>query len=146
MHQKGDDRPKRRLPDATCETTYVTLVLLSEGPDPSTVSGALHVEPTDQWRRGDQRHGVPARRNGWLLSSQDAVESRDVRGHMTWVLDQVPDDPTAFDEFRRGGWTTTVSCYWLSASGHGGPMLDPAQTRKLAALELPILFDVYFTR
>ena len=36
-----------------------------------------------------------------------------------------------------------IFCYWLSASGQGGPTLSPDLMRRLAEAELEIGFDVY---
>ncbi len=36
-----------------------------------------------------------------------------------------------------------IFCYWLSADGHGGPILSPAMMRRLGQLELEVGFDIY---
>ncbi len=36
-----------------------------------------------------------------------------------------------------------IFCYWLSQSGHGGPIVSPAQMGRLAALNIELGFDIY---
>jgi len=39
----------------------------------------------------------------------------------------------------------TVSCYWISRYGQGGPTLPSAQMERLAELKFELLFDIYDT-
>ena len=36
-----------------------------------------------------------------------------------------------------------ISCFWVSASHHGGPVLSPKEMRILADLDIEIWFDYY---
>ena len=36
-----------------------------------------------------------------------------------------------------------ISCYWVSAFGHGGPVLSPDIMKRLAAFGLGVSFDFY---
>jgi hypothetical protein len=83
---------------------------------------------------------LPAR---WFLSSEDSVESGDIRRHIDWILEQIADKSDVFVALRDAGGTADVSCYWATASGHGGPSLWPRQMAILASLGLEIWFDVY---
>ncbi|MEM9645577.1 MAG: hypothetical protein AAF989_11350 [Planctomycetota bacterium] len=67
-----------------------------------------------------------------------------MRRHLDFVLDQVDGKTDALAWIRRSGGTADVMCYWVSASGQGGPSLLPVQSSKLARLNLEIWFDVYF--
>jgi len=33
--------------------------------------------------------------------------------------------------------------YWISKQGHGGPTISPAQSKRLAELDLELFFDFY---
>jgi hypothetical protein len=41
------------------------------------------------------------------------------------------------------GCKMDISCFWVSASGHGGPSVRPDQMGELARLNLELWFDVY---
>jgi hypothetical protein len=47
-------------------------------------------------------------------------------------------------ELQQEGARTDVFCYWVSASGQGGPRLLPSTMGRLAQLGLEVGFDVYF--
>lgn len=128
----------------TCEETYATLRIYPGEFDPDEVTRRLGIDPTEVQRVGE-RHGRTTRKtNGWFLRSQDRVESRDARRHIDWLLDQLEPAANALSELRASGAEVDISCYWLSASGHGGPSVSPRQTKRLSALDLDCWFDVYF--
>jgi hypothetical protein len=83
--------------------------------------------------------------NGWFLSSEDKVASKDVRRHLDWLLDLIwPARLPLADLQQTSGVKIDVNCVWWSASGHGGPTLWPEQMGRLAELGLECGFDVYF--
>ena len=45
---------------------------------------------------------------------------------------------------RRDGARISVSCFWTSAHGHGGPIVGVTQMKALAELGLDLELDVYF--
>ncbi len=133
----------------TCEATYATLRIYSGDKDPDEVSRVLGLEPTSLQRRGGIRNPhdhrpVRIKLNGWFLCSQGEVASRDSRRHLDWILERIGPLQDALGHLRDDGSQLRVSCYWLSSSGHGGPVLSPEQMRKLADLGLECWFDVYF--
>lgn len=85
----------------------------------------------------------PAMLNAWFLSSDNHVESRDVRRHIDWVLDQIVGASAAVLDLQKQGCAMELSCYWASAVGHGGPLISPLQMRKLVMLNLELGFDIY---
>ena len=129
----------------TCERTYATLRIYPESLDPAEVTKRLRIEPTDWQRRGESRKpgSRPAKLHGWFLSSDGEVESRDVRLHLDWLLSHIAPQADAILALQREGCRMDVSRYWVSASGHGGPSVRPAQMGELARLGLELWFDVY---
>jgi hypothetical protein len=95
-------------------------------------------------RHGEWRHGSPARHDAWLLDSK-AVDSKDVRRHLDWILDQLTARRLALHDLVLRGAKVDIFCYWLSATSHGGPTISTGQTKKLADLGIDLSFDVYFT-
>jgi hypothetical protein len=133
---------------STCSETFVSLRVLPGELGVPSVSSALGLEPTQaqvhrpraESQSGRATAAVPA---GWFLSSKGLVESKDVRRHLDWLLDQLIPKAEALQRLRSRGAIIDVSCYWVSAHGHGGPALSAAQSAKLATLELDLWFDVY---
>ena len=128
----------------TCKKTYATLRIYHDALEPEVVSSRLVLEPSKSQRKG-QTLGPNrvARLGGWFLSSQDQVNSKDVRRHIAWILDHMAGSKDEFLKLQDEGYETDLFCYWLSASGHGGPELDPELMQRLVSLRLPIGFDVY---
>ena len=141
----GRDVSQRRMTDyddayATCERTYATLRLYPGPIALRDVTARLRIDPTQSQISGGGRS-----LQGWFLSTEGAVESRDVRRHIDWLLDRIEPSSRELEALMREGARVDVSCYWLSASGHGGPTLSPQQMGRLARLQLDCWFDVYST-
>lgn len=126
----------------TCSTTYATLRIIGLSPD--EVTSRLGLSPTDTFVRGDVRHAAPMRHDGWFLSSKAAVDSKDARRHLDWILDQLCTQRAALRALVEQGAKIDITCYWVSARGHGGPIISATQSKKLAELEVDVSFDVYF--
>lgn len=126
----------------TCSTTYATLRIIGLSPDEVTLR--LGLSPTDSFVRGDVRNAAPMRHDGWFLSSKDAVDSKDVRRHLDWILDQLATQRDALRVLVDHGAKIDITGYWVSAHGHGGPIISAVQLKKLADLEIDVSFDVYF--
>jgi len=131
----------------TCAETYATLRIYPGDLDPSSVTERLAIEPSTWQRRGESQRimGVPkvATINGWFLSSEGRIVSRDSRRHLDWLLDQIAAKAPSLRSLRDEGSRIDICCKWLSASGHGGPTLSPTQMRRLAELDLELWFDIY---
>jgi len=134
---------------ATCLRTYATLCVYPEGIDPTEITKRLGLEPSTWQRRGElsrRTDGGPpslAPLDGWFLSSKDRVDSRDSRRHLDWLLDRLKPQSDVLLRLQDQGCRMTVSCYWLSRYGHGGPTLPSLQMKRLADLNLELLFDFY---
>jgi len=132
---------------ATCVDTYATLCIYHDDLNPDAITKALGLEPSSSHRRGDVRNPkrpIPHRTGAWLLSTEGAVTSRDVRFHIDWLLERLQSKQTALSRLKTDGYQLVISCYWLSARGHGGPMIDPEAMRSIGELGLQLSFDVYF--
>ena len=129
----------------TCQRTYATFRVYPASLDPADVTARLGIEPSDWQRRCESRKpgGRPAKLHGWFLSSDGVVKSRDVRRHLDWLLSRIAPRAAAIHALRSDGCRMDVSCFWVSASGHGGPSVLPAQMGPLVQLGLELWFDVY---
>jgi hypothetical protein len=106
------------------------------------VTEALSVRPSETQVENAGAGGN--RPHGWFLCSEGNVASRDVRRHLAWCLEQLATHPAELAELRARGAVADVFCYWVSASGHGGPTISPLQAAMLADLQLECGFDIYF--
>ena len=131
---------------ATCKATFATFRLYHPDLDAGAITAKLGVQPTRTQLRGvaPRDGGRVAVTGGWFLSSEESVSSRDVRRHLDWVLDQLTPVAHELAALQAAGYEADVSCYWLSASGHGGPGIRPSAAAKLVSLGLEVWFDVYF--
>jgi hypothetical protein len=130
----------------TCARTYATFRILHDNLDPDSVSNDLGLQPTEKWKRGitpDLNDRPPATTGGWFLTSKTAVQSRDARRHIDWLLNQMEPGAAVIERLRSAGCKTDIFCYWLSTQGHGGPMLSPGTMARLARLGLELSFDAY---
>lgn len=133
---------------ATCARTHAGLRIYHDQLDPDRVTGMLGIEPTRTQVKGQVEIRPSGREftppiGGWFLSTKGVVDSRDVRRHLDWILDRLVGRDEALQRLRAEGCRMDVFCYWLSAEGHGGPMLSPSIMRRLAELDLTIGFDIY---
>jgi hypothetical protein len=133
----------------TCARTYATLLIYPGDLDPTVVTERLGIEPSSRQRRGeavrrdDGRPGWVAPLNGWFLTTRGRLDSRDSRRHVGWLLDRVEPKAEAVRSLRQAGCRMTVSCFWLSQGGHGGPTVPVDQMRRLADLGIELWFDFY---
>jgi len=131
----------------TCERTYVTLCIRSLTVFPEEITQLLDIEPS-HWQRigespSDSTRRPPAKINGWFLTTEDIVDSRDSRRHIDWLLDQILSKKKEILELKIAGCDMNISCYWLRKSGQGGPSLHAKQIGIMSELSLPLWFDIY---
>ncbi len=133
----------------TCAETYSTFIVYSDLIDPDEVTKRLGIMPTEVCRKGHARNpGNPNsfvyKRNMWGLSTRCYIDSRDTRRHLDWLLARLSDKALEINELVRLGAEVTISAYWASASGQGGPMITPEQSSQLGELGIELWYDVYF--
>jgi hypothetical protein len=129
----------------TCRKTFAALRTFLDSVGPEVITAKLGITPTANFLKGDRHGGGKFSRkfNGWFLSSEGLVESKDTRRHIDWVISQLANHEVTLKEMRAAGFEMDISCFWLS-TGQGGPIISPAQMRELSQLELEIWWDVYF--
>lgn len=132
----------------TCAKTYATFRVYPGNMDPTSVSERLGIEPTRSLTKGELAEGSfgspkIASINAWFLGSRGEVESKDVRRHLDWLLDALTPKAEAIRALHKAGCKMDIFCYWLSRSGHGGPIISPVQMARFAELNLALGFDFY---
>lgn len=132
-----------------CERCDISLLIYTGEHDPKVVSDILGVQPTSYVRSGEKSVNSLGRTfvgkiNGWFLSSEKEVDSKDLRPHLDWLLDVLEPRRAGLAELQRlRGVTMRVNCIWWS-TGSGGPVLWPEQMIRLAQVNLECAFDLSF--
>lgn len=129
----------------TCLETHVTLRVFSKTLTPNAITHALNVEPSDSFSQGEPygKKGLLRRESGWLLTSKDAVKSRDTRRHIAWILDQFKEKIASIQQLIQSGAEIDLNCYYVSG-GQGGPTMSAEQMSALGTLGLDVCWDIYF--
>ena len=132
----------------SCERTYAELRVYSGEMAPGDVTTILGIPPTSSIGLGEEKppnsigRSIVGKLNGWFLSSESAVESKDLRRHLDWLIFKLsPLAPRLHTLQETPGVKISVNCVWWSAGGGGGPTLWPEQMRRLADLNLECSFD-----
>ncbi|WP_407659544.1 DUF4279 domain-containing protein [Massilia endophytica] len=144
----ANSKPKQGQDDdfPTCEQTYAVLRIFSDSIDPGAITELLGIQASSCFEKGESQdgRGTKRRAHGWFLSSEDAVDSRDTRRHVDWIVSRIGEKSVQLAQLQLGGAEIDISCLWLS-KGQGGPILSPPQIRELARLNVDIWWDVYFS-
>ncbi len=129
----------------TCNCTYASLcITLPEACDPVEFSHTIKIEPSRIQRKGERYAGkINNWPTAWFLSSDQAIDSRDLRRHIDWLIDQLVGKEEIIHQVQVDGGKLVLSCYWVSATGYGGPILSPWTMRRLSDLGIEIWFDFY---
>jgi hypothetical protein len=131
---------------ATCDETFATLRIYPGTIMPDEVTRELGIGPSSTEVEGQlrSRRQPPSRCNGWFLCSKGQITSRDSRRHIDWLLDRLLPVRDALLGLRDRGARMDVFCFWVSAHGHGGPMLSVKQMKGLVELDLECGYDMYY--
>jgi len=134
----------------TCERTIAELRIYGDDLEPDFVTMHLGINPSRSQKRGEIRQSFgggesQVKIGGWFLSSEQHVQSRDLRRHLDWLLAQlIPAKKEILALQEQKSIVMGVNCIWWSAFGDGGPTLWPEQMRLLADLNLECSFDISF--
>jgi hypothetical protein len=117
--------------------------------DPAAVTAAVGVNPTDVEHQGEVRRNFAGDvvgtydRGSWYLSSEGAVESKDINDHFRYLLEHLL---PARDTFVQApGGETYFDVLWKSTYLYAGtgPLIDSASIAGIAALGAGVGFDIY---
>jgi hypothetical protein len=135
----------------TCERTCAQLRIYSGSMPPAEVTRILGISPTGTVTFGEVSPPNSLGRtrtgkvNGWFLSSEQAVASRDLRNHLDWLVAMVSPAQLGLQTPQdTPGVKMYVACVWWSKEGGGGPTLWPEQMSGLARLNLECSFDFQY--
>src|SRR5688500_16478169 len=75
----------------TCDRTHASLcIYLPDTSDPNALSEKLGVQPSRTQVKGEVRNGKAKQwPTAWFLESTENVQSKELRRHINWVLEQL---------------------------------------------------------
>lgn len=128
----------------TCSKTYVTLRIYYQKINSEKLTEYLEINPTRFQNKGDKKKNhSEIEINGWFLSSNENINSKDCRRHIDYLTDLLIPIKSKLKNIVDDGGKIDFSCYWKSKNGQGGPTLSKEQFSKLAELEIELWFDIY---
>jgi hypothetical protein len=129
--------------EPACERTCAKLLIYSPVLDSRAITSILGgLEPTSDVSARKSNGRYPGRANGWFLSSEGTVLSKDLRTHLDWLLKTVwPVKSALIGLQEREGTKMYVHCPWWAHFGTGGPSLWPEQMKLLSDLNLECAID-----
>jgi len=127
----------------TCSKTYVTLRMYSDNLSPDELTEYFGIQPTKTQTKGQISKKNLIGINGWFLTTKNIIDSKDSRRHIDYLTDKLLPVKDKLQSLISDGTKIDISCFWSSASGHGGPTLSKQQLTKLADLGIEIWFDFY---
>ncbi|GKW24796.1 hypothetical protein PEC311524_23900 [Pectobacterium carotovorum subsp. carotovorum] len=134
----------------TCLECHALLAIYPGEMHPDNIGKLLNIEPTEIFAAGDEITNSIGRTrkvniSSWFLSSENNVESKDLRAHIDWIIDKLSASHSGLRELQiTSGVKMSLRCVWWSAYGDGGPVLWPEQMKALADLDLECALNIYF--
>ncbi len=130
-----------------CAQTFASLRLFGDQLQPDEVSRLLNLKPTESAPKGLETVAPSGKSRisptgRWILESQEHVHSTDSQDHIAWLLDQL-DKSGAVPCKIPGVGRADICCFWLGATGNGGPEFSPEVLGRLAKYQLTLSLDIY---
>jgi hypothetical protein len=122
----------------------VSLRIVSDVIDPVGIGKKLGLEPTKTHVKGSlrsTRHSATWPSSLWLLNSPLSDQS-DMADHIRYFLDLLAARVHALEALT-ANCKIDLFCGFSSGNGQGGFALDPHTLSRLAALKIPVVFDLY---
>jgi hypothetical protein len=135
-----------------CRSTWATFRLLGDRLITDEVTRRTGIEPTFASDKGALRSTgrkkksktITQRTGAWYLSSEGQLQTTSVERHLIWLLDQIePARETFLEIAETHDAIADFFCYWLSASGHGGPEVSAGALARISRLNATLGFDFY---
>ena len=131
---------------SSCERCYVTLCIYHPSKSPDEITSVLSIQPTWKQRVGDKlRAGKSITLNGWFLTTKEKIDSKDVRAHIWDLIKKIESKVDVIKGMIDQGCEIRMTCFWDSASGNGGPIIDVKTMFALSALQIELDFDIWFS-
>lgn len=130
-----------------CAQTFASLRLYGDALVAEQVSLQLGLPPTECAERGDKRVSFSGKTRAaptgrWILQTEGHVAATELQPHIEWLLDRIESAGVVPADIP-GVSRADICCFWLSATGHGGPVFSPDLLGRLARSRLTLCLDIY---
>jgi hypothetical protein len=112
---------------------------------PDEITHLLDITPSRVRVKGEKSSLGVIPKNGWFLGTQDEVDSKDVRAHVMDLIKRLDNCDEHLQKLKESGCELRFNCFWESASGNGGPILDHEIIKEIGKLPVDIDFDIWFS-
>jgi hypothetical protein len=134
--------------NANCAETFASFLLIGDRLDPDDVTRRLQIEPKRSFPRGmirpSKARGLRQRTGTWIFTTEGVLASTSLERHLLGLLEELePRREQILTLVDEQGLEAAVSCFWVSATGHGGPALSPEVLARIARLGAALWFDLY---
>jgi Domain of unknown function (DUF4279) len=136
--------------DDACDRTVAELRIYGDELDPDSISKRLGIISSTAQRKGQVfasslgRHRA-AKVGGWFLSSENNVNSKDLRSHLDWLIAQLRDGVQELVVLQNEpGIQMWVAVIWWAKDGSGWFTLEPQHMRAIAEMNLECQFELAF--
>jgi hypothetical protein len=134
-----------------CRSTHASFRLIGDRLVTAEVTRETGIAPTFASDKGtarpstrEGRQTITQRTGVWSLSSEGRLASTSLERHLIWLLDRIePGRDPLRAAAEKYGATADFFCYWLSATGSGGPEVSPGTLARIAGLNASLGFDCY---
>lgn len=135
-------------PNPNCLETHSTFRIISDRLLPDEVTRSLGLTPTIAHAKNDtfvSRAGLLRRPTGvWAIRSEDEVNSTSLEEHLLFVLGTLEPARVKIEFYRNHpDYEVNLLCYWMSKTGHGGPILSSNLLERAARICNSLDFDFY---
>lgn len=132
-----------------CEYTHASFRLVGDSLVPQDIerrtglTGDFGAE-RDQLRRSRAGRGIRQPTGVWYVSSEKRVCSTSLERHLLHLLEVVePVKDELLAVIEEHGLSADFYCYWVSASGQGGPEVSPDTLRRISELRGTLGFEFH---
>lgn len=135
-----------------CAETHATFRIVADDLIPEEISTTLRIPPSASATKGQTNPllhspaSLPSRTGYWMLTSEGSVKSTNLEAHLLFLLDQLEPARSRVKELSASrAIRVEFHCFWMSETGHGGPVLSAGVLERIAALGATLEFDLYFS-
>jgi hypothetical protein len=132
-----------------CEYTHASFRLVGDELIPATIENRTNLTGDFSSRQNDLRRGRVGRTvrqptGVWYISSEGRVGSTSLERHLSYLLEIVePAKRHLLDVIEEQSLRADMFCYWVSATGQGGPEIGSDTLRRISELGASLGFEFH---
>ena len=130
-----------------CEETHVVFRIMDDELNIAELTKSLNLKPDFYAIKGQcipgNNRGVLAKKNIWSITSE-GLKTTSLENHIWHIVSQLNGRESVINQLKNDGVTVELSCFWMSATGQGGPIISNKALQTMSKLGLDLDFDIYF--